>query len=84
MAIAYYMNSGGLIKQTNLSKGGLFAHVKKLAHMSIMTGLGSLTQKLLDFLKFILTDPMVPNLAHGFLLGWVSKYSLTPVFLGLS
>ena len=27
--------------------------------------------KLLDFLHFGLTNPMVPNLAHVFILGWV-------------
>ena len=30
------------------------------------------TMKLLDFLNFNLTNPMVPNLAHVFLSGWVS------------
>ena len=32
----------------------------------------SKTLKLLDFLNFILTDPMVPTLAYVFILGWVS------------
>ena len=42
------------------------------AHEIVLTLWVSKALKLLDFLNFILTNPMVPNLAHVFILGWVS------------
>ena len=38
------------------------------------------TTKLLDFLHFNLTNPMVPNLTHVFLSDWVSGTVLREVY----